>query len=206
MVSVERLRKRQEREAAHHAKVNEGQDAVDITNRDDTSRPERPAQSHAAPASAHGMVNPDRLAQVDITQASQATKGMSKTRQKRLAALEPRPPPPKPVIPENISIPDGEEDWLALWDLPDDHLERRVLREKRRKAAERKALRLKQQSGKAERREARDKKRKVYRDIKLSWKAIKGRKFISRKFSETTNGGPGRGTNETQNETEKPGR
>ena len=182
MVSVERLRKRQEREAAQHAKVNEGQDAMDITNRVDTSRPECPAQSHAAPASAHGMVNPDRLAQIDITQASQATKGMSKTQQKRLAALEPRPPPPKPVIPENISIPDGEEDWLALWDLPDDHLERRVLREKRRRAAERKALRLKQQSGKAERREARDKKRKVYRDIKLSWKAIKGRKFISRKF------------------------
>ena len=129
---------------------------------------------HDVPTSTHGVINPHRLAQMDITQPSQATKSMSKTQQKKLAALAPRPPPPKPVIPENVLIPDGEEDWLALWDLSDYQLERRVLREKKSKAAERKALRLKQQSGKFERREARDEKRKVYRDIKLTWKAIKG--------------------------------
>lgn len=99
--------------------------------------------------------------------------GMSKSQQKKLEALKPRPPPPKPVIPESYSIPEGEENFLSLWDLSDNELERRVLREKRRKAATRKALRQKQQSGKAERRMARDEKRRVYRDIKLSWKTIK---------------------------------
>ncbi|KAG7007121.1 hypothetical protein G7Y79_00011g030190 [Physcia stellaris] len=99
--------------------------------------------------------------------------GMSKSQQKKLEALKPRPPPPKPVIPEGYSIPEGEENFLSLWDLSDTKIERRVLREKRRKAATRKALRQKQQSGKAERRMARDEKRRVYRDIKLSWKTIK---------------------------------
>ena len=102
-----------------------------------------------------------------------APTGMSKTQQKKLEALKPRPPPPKPVLPEGIFIPEGEENFLELWDLPDTELERRVLREKRRKAAARKALRIKQQSGKAERRMARDEKRRVYRDIKLVWKTIK---------------------------------
>ena len=103
-----------------------------------------------------------------------AGKQISKTQQKKLAVFTPRPPPPKPTIPAGILIPDGEEDWLSFWDLSDGELERRVLREKRRKAAVRKALRVKQQSGKVERRAARDEKRRVYRELKLTWKIIKG--------------------------------
>ena len=49
-----------------------------------------------------------------------------------------------------------------------------MIREKRREAAARKALRVKQQSGKVERRMARDEKRRVYRGLKLEWGAIKG--------------------------------
>ena len=119
-------------------------------------------------------IKPGHLARVDAANPK-PVRGLSKSQQKKRGALEIRPPPPKPIIPENIPIPDGEENWLALWDLPDEQLERRVLREKKRKAAERKALRMKQKSGKAERREARDEKRRVYREIKLTWKAIKGR-------------------------------
>lgn len=100
---------------------------------------------------------------------------ISKKQQKKIALYTPRPPPPKPIIPHGISIPEGEEDWLSLWDLPSDQVERRVLKEKKHKAAERKALRVRQQSGKAERRAARDEKRRVYREIKLEWKAIKGK-------------------------------
>ena len=99
---------------------------------------------------------------------------LSKSQLKKRAALEPRPPPPRPIIPDGISIPEGEENWIALWDLSDDQLERRVIRARKHKAAERKALRIRQQSGKAERRIARDEKRKVYRDIKLTWRSIKG--------------------------------
>ena len=118
--------------------------------------------------------HPDRLARIEAMKTQQAPIRLSKSQQKKRAAAEPRPPPPKPIIPESVPIPEGEEDWLALWDLSDEQLERRVIKEKRRKAAERKALRVKQKSGKAERRVARDEKRKVYRDIKLVWKSIKG--------------------------------
>ena len=117
---------------------------------------------------------------IDAANPPKSAKVLSKKQQKKRSCLEPRPPPQKPTIPENIQIPDGEENWLALWDLSDDQLERRVLREKKRKAAERKALRVKQKSGKAERREARDEKRRVYREIKLTWKAIKGRLLCTR--------------------------
>lgn len=127
---------------------------ADIANKNDL---------HTLP---NGM-NPDRFAQMNST-------GMSKTQMKKKEALAPRPPPPKPIIPEGISIPAGEENWLASWDLSDHELERRVIKEKRRKAAERKALRVKQQTGKVERRAARDEKRRTYRVVKLTWKVIKG--------------------------------
>ncbi|KAL8694142.1 MAG: hypothetical protein Q9218_001139 [Villophora microphyllina] len=81
--------------------------------------------------------------------------------------------PPKPRIPEGISIPDGEPNWLALWDISDDQIEKNIMLSKIAKAAERKALRAKQQEGKYERREARDVKRKAYRDIKAIWRSIK---------------------------------
>ena len=129
-------------------------------------------------ACAQDNVDPARRKQIQIAAGAEAqTKKLSKNQQKKLAMLEPRPPPPKPLIPPGIAIPEGEENWLALWNLSDDELERRVIKEKKRKAAERKALREKQKEGKAERRAARDERRRVYREKKLEWKAIKGAKF-----------------------------
>ena len=119
-------------------------------------------------------INPDRFARIEAANAQNPPSRVSKSQLKKRKQWEPRPPPPKPIIPEGIAVPEGEENWVALWDLPDDELERRTIRAKRRKAADRKALRVRQQSGKAERRIARDEKRKVYRDIKLTWKTIKG--------------------------------
>lgn len=123
-------------------------------------------------------INPARMAQMDFGRPAAAAprqKKMSKSQQRKLAKYEPRPAPPKPVLPEGISIPEGEENWIAMWDLPNEEVERRVMRAKRRAAAARKALRTKQQSGKVERRAARDEKRKVYRDLKHTWKSIKGK-------------------------------
>ncbi|KAL8952287.1 MAG: hypothetical protein Q9222_001776 [Ikaeria aurantiellina] len=80
--------------------------------------------------------------------------------------------PSKPRLPEGISVPSGEENWLALWDLSDEGIEGRIKRAKKNKATERKAHRVMQQNGKIERRGARDEKRKVYRDIKMIWKSI----------------------------------
>lgn len=173
VISQETLRRREERSkekaAAQMVKQN-----TQIESDPATPTPNKTETSSSAPPILPNGFNPDRLANIEATKSQQPPSRLSKTQEKKRAALEPRPPPPKPTMPENISIPEGEENWFGLWDLTDDQLERRVLKEKKRKAAERKALRVKQQSGKAERRMARDEKRKVYRDIKLIWKAIKG--------------------------------
>ena len=129
-------------------------------------------------------LHPDRVGRVEGAGGQAMLMKISKKQQKKLALYEPRPPPPKPTIPESVSIPGGEENWLALWDLSENEVERRVTREKKRKAAERKALRLKQQSGKAERRAARDEKRRIYREIKLEWKAIKGQRLLTTRNCE----------------------
>lgn len=185
VISVETLRRRQEQELAKLAR-DEG--IVSASGAPDGKASATSTESNAqAPmlqgglqpardplSSLHNGINPARLARMDIGRAEQPPPKMSKTQQKKRAAFEPRPPPPKPIIPEGISILDGEINWLALWDLSDDQLERRVIREKKRKAAERKALRVNQKSGKVERRAARDEKRKVYRELKLTWKSIKG--------------------------------
>lgn len=152
VVTTEALRKRQERAAA---KAAAGTTSIGHTPVD------------------HGK-DESAVAQNEESHSQQKPKKPTKGQQKKEAALRPYKPPPKPQIPEGIAIPDGEENWLELWDLPDNEIERRILRAKRKKATERKALRVKQQSGKTERREARDEKRKIYRDIKLIWKSIKG--------------------------------
>lgn len=188
VISIETLRRRKEQELARLAR----KEGIVSTNSSPDGKANAPSTEPNAQASMpqdglhpardpltslHSGINPARLALTDMGRAEQPLKKMSKTQQKKRAALEPRPPPPKPTIPVGISIPDGEINWLALWDLSDDQLERRVIREKKRKAAERKALRMKQKSGKVERRAARDEKRKVYRDLKLTWKAIKGAQY-----------------------------
>ena len=179
VISEETLRRReqraQEKAAAERVKTEIDVDEVPalLSAGNDTVLPTATPTTDSFPVSSSG-IKPGRLPRIDDANPPKPVRALSKSQQKKRAALEIRPPPPKPTIPEDIPIPDGEENWLALWDLPDEQLERRVLREKKRKAAERKALRVKQKSGKAERREARDEKRRVYREIKLTWKAIKG--------------------------------
>jgi len=178
VIALETLRKRQEKAAAklaEHVAVGDGN--IERTQDPELVRDQVLKSTTSSDASVvlRNGINPDRLALMDVGKPSQPAKKMSKTQQKKTEALAPRPAPPKPVIPRGVPLPEGEENWLALWDLSDEQLERRVMREKKRKAAERKALRVKQQEGKAERRAARDEKRRVYREIKLTWKAIKGR-------------------------------
>ena len=121
-------------------------------------------------AGAHD-INPERL---KLLENGTAKSTISKRQMKKQAAYEPKPPPAKPIVPQGIEFPsDEEENWLSLWDLSDDQLERRVMREKKRAAKARKDLRMKQKSGKAERRAARDEKRRVYRDLKQTWKVMR---------------------------------
>ena len=179
VISQDTLRRRQEktleRVAAEHTRdCGYNKSAPTIPDIGDT---EVSASVSAKPAAFSIGINTDRLAHMEAAVSQPPPSRLSKTQQKKRAALESRPPPPKPVLPQAVSVPEGETNWLELWDLPDDQLEKRVHRAKKRKAAERKALRVKQKSGKAERRIARDEKRRVYRDIKLTWKVIKGMKI-----------------------------
>jgi hypothetical protein len=174
VVSVEFMKRRARAQAERDGKLAQGNDvsANGITNAANSRHSQAKDRSVDC---TQDNVDPARRNLIQTAAGAEArTKKLSKNQQKKLAMLEPRPPPPKPLIPPGIAIPEGEENWLALWDLSDDELERRVIKEKKRKAAERKALREKQKEGKAERRAARDERRRVYREKKLEWKAIKG--------------------------------
>ncbi len=175
VVSVELLERRAQAQSERAAKLVQGNDgaSVQTSTRADNS-------SSKSANSIQDCVNPARRDLIHAPSGSETTRRrLSKNQQKKLAMLEERPPPPKPVIPEGIKLPEGEENWLALWDLSSDELERRIVREKKQKAAERKALRERQKEGKAERRAARDERRRVYREKKLEWKAIKGEFLVS---------------------------
>lgn len=167
--SLESLRKREERLAAKTAKESGYEDVIVPSVQCLHSSNQTPSTTQVLDQI---FIDPGRAGVLGLNTNG---KKMSKTQLKKLAALAPRPPPPKPTIPQHISISESEENWLNLWDLDDNELGRRITREKKHKAAQRKALRLKQQAGKVERRAARDEKRKVYRDLKMTWKVIKGK-------------------------------
>lgn len=183
VISLETLRKRQEKAALEEAKT-DGLKIEPTANKLKSSSQLVDISNQACLTAIPNGMNPDRFARMNVAKSDLNTTGMSKTQLKKKAALAPRPPPPKPIIPEGISIPTGEENWLALWDLSDHQLESRVIKEKKKNAANRKTLRVKQQTGKVERRMARDEKRRVYREIRLTWKAINGKSHIvSRKIA-----------------------
>lgn len=185
VVTLESIERKKEREAQ---KQIEQQSAENSTFGHDATDPQVAADKAAAlqtiGTSVIDRLNPDRMAMlIDSKMPQKRPNGVSKTQQKKMEQYEPRPPPSKPTIPEGIEIPEDEpENWVELWDLPDDELERRVMRAKKRAAKERKDLRIKQKSGKAERRAARDEKRRVYRDIKQSWKVVREEERRRRKF------------------------
>ena len=176
VITVEDLQRKNEREARNAAKQN-GEIGEDSTQHAEVNGAHPPSK----PALQHGHVNSDRMEIIE-SQLRQASQPLSKNQQKKQAYLA-RSPLPKPVIPDGIEIPsDEEENWLELWDLDNGELERRVLRAKNRAARERKELRQHQKSGRAERRAARDEKRRVYRDIKESWHVIRLEERRRRKF------------------------
>ena len=167
VISREALRRRQDRLAE---KIGETAFSKDSSLTDEESKSKSPDTSQPI------VDHVDEQPTMNTSAPTAASDGLyrSKSQLKKLAKYAPRPPPPRPTIPNNICIFEGEVDWLSLWDLDDQEIERRIVREKRRKVTARKALRMKQQFGKAERRMARDEKRAVYRDLKLEWKIIRG--------------------------------
>ena len=180
VVTLESLERKQERLALKQAEQQQKEQEARMQEEDATKLAEE---------SVADRLNPERM-KILIDEKMNGNKRLpgqkSKTQLKKEAKFAPRDPPEKPFLPDGIDIPsDEEENWMELWDLPDSELERRVQREKRLKARARKELRIKQKSGKAERRAARDEKRRVYREIKQSWKILREEERRRRKFLTT---------------------
>jgi hypothetical protein len=72
---------------------------------------------------------------------TKAKRKISKKQQQRLEMLKPRPVPPKPVIPEGIALPEGEENLLELWDITDEEIAKRLRSKKKEKIIAGKTLR-----------------------------------------------------------------
>jgi hypothetical protein len=179
--ALDRKREREAQKAAEHKVTEENGKAATESPGDAKTTGVHPVSIFTLQ---HGNVNNDRMQMIQSqNEQSSQTRTLSKNQQKKQAETAPRPPLPKPFIPDGIDVPsDEEENWLELWDLDNGELERRVLRAKKRAAAERKEFRQQQKSGKAERRAARDEKRRVYRDIKQSWQVIRQEERRRRKF------------------------
>merc|ERR1712093_689106 len=87
-----------------------------------------------------GLPAPTRYPAKEALKNMQRPMRISKKQLQRQEQLEPQPVPPKPVIPEGISLPEGEEDLLALWDITDEQITKRLANQKREKAQSRKQL------------------------------------------------------------------
>lgn len=202
VITRDAFRRREEKRIEKAVETRAEQEEGGQSQQRDHAKPDTPAPPLATldplVDTNSSRINPERLSQIEGRGSSQPR---SKSQLKKLAKFEPRPPPPRPIIPEHIAPFEGEENWLSLWDLADADLERRVIRDKRRRAGERKALRVRQQSGKVERRMARDEKRKVYRDLKEEWKTIKGMQTANASFFQGSNSLLNRGNNARERET-----
>merc|ERR1712093_8777 len=87
-----------------------------------------------------GLPAPTRYPAKEALKNMQRPMRISKKQLQRQEQLEPQPVPPKPVIPDGISLPEGEEDLLALWDITDEQITKRLANQKREKAQSRKQL------------------------------------------------------------------
>lgn len=172
VVSVEVLKRREERQKEKEAKA-----AAELAAEDREAERQRLALERLpANMPIPKDVDPEKYKMIAAqNQQAPRREGISKSQQKKLEKYAPKPTPPKPVLPDGVAIAENETNWIALWDITDAELERRLQREKKKKQMDRKALRNKQQAGKLERRAARDEKRRVYRDLKETWKQIKAR-------------------------------
>lgn len=70
---------------------------------------------------------------------------LSNKQKQRLEMFAPRPEPPKPIIPEGFKYPPtDEEDFLSMWNITDEEIQRRIVKHKQKKVSERKNLRRRQ--------------------------------------------------------------
>ncbi|TAQ84664.1 hypothetical protein B7494_g7007 [Chlorociboria aeruginascens] len=89
------------------------------------------AGATAAAAPPLETVNPDRHAL--ISGIGPPGRKLSNKQKKRLAMYGPKPIPPKPILPEGVTIPEGEENFIAMFDIDDVGVQKRLNEQKRQK-------------------------------------------------------------------------
>ncbi|KAH9210343.1 hypothetical protein DL95DRAFT_448869 [Leptodontidium sp. 2 PMI_412] len=87
-----------------------------------------------------GMPAPTEFPAKEALKRMKHPKRISKKQLQRQEQLKPQPVPPRPVIPQGISLPEGEENLLALWDITDAQITKRLADKKKEKAQSRKQL------------------------------------------------------------------
>jgi len=102
---------------------------------------------------------------------------ISKKQQQRQEMLKPKPVPPKPVIPEGIALPAGEENLLLLWDISDEQIIKRLNSKKKEKILAAKKLRLIQKEQKKFNRAMKVRKKQAA-NAGVLWDAEKAKKEI----------------------------
>ena len=102
---------------------------------------EEAAKKEAERQKLEDAVNPERQA---LIQTGPKPPRISKKQQKRQALYAPKPVPPKPILPEGISIPEGEEDFISQFDITDEGILKRLSEQKKKKSLAARALRRKQ--------------------------------------------------------------
>ncbi|KAK2629980.1 hypothetical protein QTJ16_000800 [Diplocarpon rosae] len=126
--AAEEKEKKQRQDAARQAALQEYKDA------DAAARLEA---QEAQQAEGEGRPLPTYFPAKEALSKMVKPKKLSKKQLQR-QELKPRPAPPKPTIPEGISLPDDEENLLALWDITDEDIKKRLIKKKKEKAAGRK--------------------------------------------------------------------
>jgi hypothetical protein len=118
-----------------------------ITKAKEEGKPEAVAlrewEAHLELASQDGPNTSDRARYVQVVNkfGRLVNQKISKKQMRKREQLEPKPVPPRPVIPEGIPMLEGETNLVALWDITDQEILRRLADQKKQKSQASKDLR-----------------------------------------------------------------
>jgi hypothetical protein len=155
--SKERLRKIEELKIQRERDRKAAEEAKQVTQAIKQATKEARRRGADPPTTIEG-INPERLAQIQSAPAHH----ISNTQKKKKDLYAPKPVTPKPVIPEGIAIPEGEENMIALWDITDEDIQKRLNEVKRKKGQERAAFKKQQKKEKIFRRAMKAKKKQAH--------------------------------------------
>ncbi|KAI9046564.1 hypothetical protein LZ554_009309 [Drepanopeziza brunnea f. sp. 'monogermtubi'] len=119
----------------------------------------------ARKAAEEGRPVPTRFPAKEALKGMKRPKRISKKKLQRQEMLKRlQETPPKPIIPAGISLPEGEENMLALWDISDTDIMKRLHEQKKQKTLARKDLKKIQKEAKKLKKELKIRKRQAEKE------------------------------------------